>query len=191
MNFGYMFSSFIATEQLSFDLKKLEQKCYRIKDDDQGCFISNYKGWHSSNITENDFFQPLINEIEKKSNDLNKELGINANQKIHGAWININQKNCFNEPHNHLSNNCFLSGVFYISVPEKSGILKFLNNQTPTENWINNKQIEQYNCFNSNVWKIHPKENLLVLFPSWLSHYVLPNESDYNRISIAFNTKLI
>jgi uncharacterized protein (TIGR02466 family) len=36
-------------------------------------------------------------------------------------------------------------------------------------------------------WEISPKENNIVLFPSWLEHYVSDNESDEDRISISFN----
>ena len=34
---------------------------------------------------------------------------------------------------------------------------------------------------------INPKNNLLLLFPSWLEHDVEENKSDDERISIAFN----
>ena len=31
----------------------------------------------------------------------------------------------------------------------------------------------------------------LILFPSWLPHFVLPNTSEENRISISFNIELL
>jgi len=34
---------------------------------------------------------------------------------------------------------------------------------------------------------IIPKNGLIVIFPSWLNHSVLPNKSNKNRISISFN----
>ena len=37
----------------------------------------------------------------------------------------------------------------------------------------------------------HPKVGELLLFPSWLPHFVSPNTSDQNRISISFNVELI
>jgi uncharacterized protein (TIGR02466 family) len=38
---------------------------------------------------------------------------------------------------------------------------------------------------------IRPQPGLLVLFPSWLYHFVHPTESDSPRISIAFNASWI
>jgi hypothetical protein len=32
-----------------------------------------------------------------------------------------------------------------------------------------------------------PEPNLMILFPSWLKHDVEPNQSDEERISVAFN----
>ena len=32
------------------------------------------------------------------------------------------------------------------------------------------------------------EENVLLLFPSWLKHYVNPNLSNEDRISLSFNT---
>ena len=37
---------------------------------------------------------------------------------------------------------------------------------------------------------ISPKENMLIVFPSWVPHAVEINLSDEDRISLAFNFKL-
>ena len=50
------------------------------------------------------------------------------------------------------------------------------------------KNINKYNEYNSSIWSIDPKENLLVLFPSNMEHFVEPNLNKNNeRISISFN----
>ena len=48
--------------------------------------------------------------------------------------------------------------------------------------------IEENNFFNSMTWEVTPEEGKLMIWPSWLLHYVKPNLSDDTRISIAFNT---
>ena len=46
---------------------------------------------------------------------------------------------------------------------------------------------ENYNYFNSSTYKLNPIEKNLYLFPSWLKHYVEPNQLKKDRISISFN----
>ena len=41
--------------------------------------------------------------------------------------------------------------------------------------------------YTEKYFRITPKTNLFVLFPSYLHHYVEPNRSDTARISIAIN----
>ena len=49
---------------------------------------------------------------------------------------------------------------------------------------------KEYNKENSHVWYWPSIKNRMLLFPSWLQHYVPTNESDTPRISIAFNIML-
>jgi hypothetical protein len=35
-----------------------------------------------------------------------------------------------------------------------------------------------------------PEESKIIIFPSWMSHYVEPNENLEDRISISFNTSI-
>ena len=37
------------------------------------------------------------------------------------------------------------------------------------------------------MYRIEPKENMLLYFPGWLEHEVEPNNSNEERISISFN----
>lgn len=41
--------------------------------------------------------------------------------------------------------------------------------------------------FDNNAWEIQPEEGDMIIFPSWLSHEVLPTLGAAPRISIAFN----
>ena len=85
------------------------------------------------------------------------------------SWININKKTHFNVPHNHPC--CIFSGVFYIKTPYNSGNFAFYRN------------IHVY----KSTELIKPEENMLILFPSHFDHYVEPNNSNQDRISISFN----
>ena len=37
------------------------------------------------------------------------------------------------------------------------------------------KKVNAFNEYNSSTWTVKPKENLCILFPSYLKHYVEPN----------------
>ena len=45
------------------------------------------------------------------------------------------------------------------------------------------------NHSNSEQWIFEPKENILLLFPSWLQHNVLPHLGKEERVSISFNLR--
>jgi uncharacterized protein (TIGR02466 family) len=47
--------------------------------------------------------------------------------------------------------------------------------------------VDSYNHYNSSIWKIEPEENICILFPSYLKHYVEPNLNKKERVSISFN----
>lgn len=83
-------------------------------------------------------------------------------------WLNINPSGCYNAFHNHDTPDVdTYSGVFYVVVPADSGELVFKDG--------------------NDIDKFMPEDNMLVTFPSNLWHAVNPNNSFYDRISVAFN----
>jgi uncharacterized protein (TIGR02466 family) len=50
--------------------------------------------------------------------------------------------------------------------------------------------VKKFNSVNSGYWYAEPKEGDLIMFPSWLRHYVEPSKSNEDRISIAFNLEI-
>ena len=89
--------------------------------------------------------------------------------------------------HKHCHKNSFYSGVYYFDEYEqnKGGILEF---ETPLKNFSDFYLIpKEWNYFNNNVLEISPIKNLLVLFPSYLSHRVLLYHGTSIRRSLSFN----
>jgi uncharacterized protein (TIGR02466 family) len=97
------------------------------------------------------------------------------------AWINLHDEGGFNTQHNHPG--AYLSGCFYLSVPEGSGDLIIID-PMPGVNY-SDLQGKAPNC--NSVQSITPKEGLFVVFPSWLEHRVEQHENREPRISIAMN----
>lgn len=87
-------------------------------------------------------------------------------------WAQVHEKGMSTNTHAHLPAD--ISGVYYVKVPEGSGVLAFV---LETDHLM--PEI------------VEPKEGKLVLFPSWLSHYVTRNQSDERRISVSFNMSIV
>jgi len=96
-------------------------------------------------------------------------------------WTNVNEIGSGNVLHSHKFFSSF-SGIYYIQ-GEDTGNLVFYN----TQNLM-------HDCYTKSPFtkkfKMNPKDNSLVLFPSWVPHEVEENKSDRQRINIAFNVTI-
>lgn len=103
------------------------------------------------------------------------------------GWANVNSRGQWNATHNHPA--CHWSVVYYVQVPPGSGHLGFLDPR-PNINMLETG-CAVLDLFAPAPRTIEPEEGLTVVFPAWLQHYVSAHESDEERISIAFNAKLL
>lgn len=182
-----IFSQAISVIDLNLDNEQIIEYCLRKMDEDRkGRVLSNIGGWQS-----NDFYEPET-EIQELASVTKSYVSSFANNfsytdslKMDNFWININGKHNENGAHDHP--NALIAAVYYASVPENSGHIQFHNPLSTYDKYLNEKFIKSYNMFNSGCYNHYPKENQLIIFPGWLIHSVLPNESNDNRISIAFN----
>ena len=188
MKINYVFTNFLVEDQLDLDLSKLKIFCCNEKKSDAGRNISNYGGWQSKNIEIVGELMPMVDAINCMLKKICKHSGLNDNVKIDNLWININQKSNFNTPHIHAES--LFSGVFYVSAPDRCGNIVFKNPNPLHSCFISSKDITNYNDFNAGTWFYEPKPNMILIFPSWVEHYVMPNESDEDRISISFNASI-
>lgn len=163
----------------------------RLRDADEGASKSNRGGWHSSG---NLFDDPAPAIVTLRG--LAEKAVLEATRKITTkvdpadlrlklfAWMNANPPGGFNAPHTHPG--AHWSGVYYVSQPEveegNSGMIEFLDPRSDLPNW----RILKSRAFSLKK-KIRPQPGEMVLFPSYLVHWVYPNEADEERVSIAFN----
>ena len=189
MDLNFLFSNFVARDFLDINIDNLKNYCYDLKKTTQGRVLSNYGGWQSQDLENEDLeLKQLTTEILPRVNTLLKEFKLVNNAYIENMWVNINQKHDFNKLHQH--SNSILSGVFYVSAPNNCGKIFFKNPNPLVKHYINSKFILEHNHLTSGDWWFQPQDGMILIFPSWLEHFVLPNESDSDRISIAFNTKI-
>lgn len=86
-----------------------------------------------------------------------------------------------NQPHFH--KHAWLSGVYYAKVPAS------VTNQETEEGWLEFSRMPSYDGQPKNVEvaALPPREGMMVIFPSYFYHRVLPFSDDDMRVSIAFN----
>ena len=158
-----------------------------------GVTRSNREGWHS----EDDFFgrtEPgcaalrahILEAVQETTRLLSPHFDFAANRALCQGWINVNPPGAFNAPHDH--SGFALSGVYYASVPPegRSGAIEFLD---PRVN-ANAYTIEGAACFNRK-FIINPKPGNLLVFPSYLTHWVQPNGDSTDRVTVAFNIRYL
>ena len=103
--------------------------------------------------------------------------------KVFG-WINMGPPGGFNAPHTHPG--AHWSGTYYLSQPEveegRSGMIEFLDPRADLGPWrkLGGQAVRSKR-------RLRPGPGELILFPSWLTHWVYPNETGEERWSIAFN----
>ena len=97
------------------------------------------------------------------------------------SWLNYTYES--ERHHRHIHTNSIVSGVFYINVDEQDQIHFFKNTNELIS--FDKKNSNEYNSVETSV---SVKNNMLLLFPSQLSHSVdTVNSKDHCRISLAFN----
>jgi uncharacterized protein (TIGR02466 family) len=111
--------------------------------------------------------------------------------KLLQSWISL--KSLHDEHHSHYHPNSAISGIYYFDDHDSDqGSLIFQRNPVICQ------LITQFSPdFNNTVtddtvypWSqfiIHPRKNMLIIFPSWVHHSVQTNHSSNERKSLAFN----
>lgn len=170
---------------------ELLQEAARLRAQDGGADKSNRGGWHSSG----NLFDQGTSVVDRLQEHIGDALVMamtaiksrapldRLDVKLFG-WMNANPKGAFNAPHSHPG--AHWSGVHYVTQPEietgNSGMIEFLDPRSDLPNW----RILQAQPFRMKK-KIRPQPGEMILFPSYLVHWVYPNEADTERVTIAFN----
>ena len=108
----------------------------------------------------------------------------NNNIYLTQSWLNINPQGTSHHIHHH--SNSIVSGSYYIR--GNSSTIKFHAPSYYFTNHMLTFEPEEYNLWNSTVWRLPVQDNTIVMFPSSTTHSVDINEHEDDRISIAFNT---
>jgi hypothetical protein len=180
-----IFPSFLAIEdKLDFDHDLLEKYCKEKIYSGEKYLNGNHKQSDNLNLSDPEL-QSLISHILISVNNIGKEIGLKDGQIIKKAWANINDNVAIMQPHSHT--NSVFSCVYYVKGFKESGNLTFRTPITCIDYVFDGKYVEQETDFTTTEIMIPPVPGSLVIFPSWLQHYVR-NSSSGERISMAFET---
>ena len=164
---------------------KLESFVYNYKKNNKGKNISNRGGYHTNLINNEAIFYEFF-EIAKPA-ILNTLKPIKVKDiSVIGAWININGKYAYNTEHCHPE--CDLAAVYYIKTPKDSGKI-YMNNPIPQALMNQKLRKTKLNVYSQHLF-FDISEGSLFIFPGWLFHGVESNNSDEDRISMAFNINI-
>lgn len=144
---------------------------------------------------ENPAAQWLKDCINKTAIDYLAHCGLDypVHWSLH-AWANVNRLGDYHDPHNHP--HCYLSGTYYVQVPKdratrknrgdvRPGCITFYDPRAQANMTAirGDPQIEA-------EYTVTPEPGLILMWPSFLKHFVHPNLSRALRISISFNLML-
>ena len=169
------------------DNKSIADYCLKVRDEKPGVNISNKGGWHSGEliIPIPPSLDQLFTELTGFVNDVPQRYMGTSDLVLGNWWININGKYDYNTPHDH--QNSVLSGTYYVSVPEENMGDLLLHRGDNAEFFLTSKVEREPTMANSTTIPCPVKESMFYLFPSWVKHSVERNNTDGERISIAFN----
>jgi uncharacterized protein (TIGR02466 family) len=192
MNVVPIFINFLANESLKLDNAGLEKFAQALKKSSGGRMVSNSGGWQSNNLDlKAPELRELLEVVDAKLNELHAYFSLSParRQVIAEGWININNRGGFNLAHNHPCS--FFSCVYYAKGGQKKGNIEFTTPIEAHAYTIHEHMVSGYNAFTGHAVSIPPVTGELLIFPSWLMHFVRPNETDDDRISIALNSGMI
>ena len=155
-------------------------------------------GWHSkNNLIEleyswskdlRDLIMAVVDDyINKLDTYIKQSGGVTLKERINGvkleSWGIVLNSGNISSYHTHPGS--FLSGVYYVKVPQemqsnstgKFNIPDFRSGPMATMDWF------------SENFKFIPAEGMGLVFPSWIPHYVDPHFEDEERISISWNVQ--
>ena len=165
--------------------QKLINFTYEYQKEHPSQSISNRGGYHTDLIHKeaifSEFFDSAKTSINKIINSMNAK-----SVSVLGAWINVNNQHAYNTEHNHPE--CDLAAVYYIKTPKNCGRI-YMNNPVP-QAFMNQKlRKTKMNIYSQHIY-FDITEGALFVFPGWLFHGVEANNSDEDRISMAFNLQI-
>jgi uncharacterized protein (TIGR02466 family) len=107
--------------------------------------------------------------------------------EVEQAWINVFEPGAQEGQHTH--DGSLLSCSYYVDAPADSGCIVFPDPITARRSYREFTKTTGTEMLTRSDMAVEPQPGRLVMFESWMPHYVQCNKSDKVRISIAINLR--
>lgn len=144
---------------------------------------NTYTTLNNFDIVRQEQFKILVDSIKEHVHNYARAFNSHADYVCNDGWLNVNEKNTFQEFHFHPNNR--ISAIYYIAAPEGSGKLVFEDPKEP--DMMPLKNITEANSLSKMTAEFEPVEGRLILFRSYIRHLVQAGTNTTPRISAAFN----
>jgi hypothetical protein len=175
-------------------------------------FAINECGWQSGHLeTKYESFKEIGDAIQQCVPPMlihsGAEKDYAAKLKVEGIWANvIFAAGGFSQPHVHGNGDTLWTGVYYPAGAETENLDNFDSNKHiigETTRGSGNLVLKDPSFIQKRLirfpWRtkkyygasvsVIPRESLLVMFPTWIEHYVQPVTDNTKRYSISFSIK--
>jgi len=173
------------------DNEEIIEDCYAFRDelDREGVTRSNVGGWQSEvKQLQNVLFRhslPHIYDLGCRvvefANECSRDMDSEAEYDLESAhlWVNINSTNNYNVLHSHPKTD--IVAVYYPIHEEGMGDLCLVRHDASVF-------LDTFRGLNdATIFDVDLESGLLVAFPAHILHYVMPNTTGRDRMSISFN----
>lgn len=143
-------------------------------------------GWQSSvTLHRCEELAPLLAAIDRLAKGVLEFLRIGECEalRITGCWANMNPPGAAHRMHAHPNN--FLSGVYYVQVPQGAATINFHDPRPQAA--VMRLPVTELGAHNTDQVVVRVVEGTLLVFPAWLAHSVDANASGETRVSVSFN----
>ena len=187
LNVSKIFSTVIYCFDNVLDIEYVDSMREDILKSSQQNDRGNWQSEDNPNLHEHPKYKNLgLKTLELSKKYMDDMLFEYNDFHITGMWSNILKPGEMHSPHTHSNN--IVSGVFYVDTPDNTSAINFIDPRPQTS--VIQPHASKFTKENSTIWSYPAVVNRMILFPSWLQHYVPINKSNKNRISIAFNLML-
>mgnify|MGYP001243607851 CR=1 FL=1 len=174
---------------------ELVEETLRVAEEERSNATNPWAGRIDSSFKHNEYVNtvsdkcPLLEKwIYKQVNEYLNDLQLEqpySFTKMDESWFNWSGKGMYQEFHIHPESD--ISGTFYVQTPPNCGNIIF----NPPASAYNYHKLTHRSTVLEKSLHFEPMPARMILFPSYLEHMVQDNKNTEERISVAFNIKLI
>lgn len=173
--------------ELGREFSKKELKLLNFSDDEMRPNEGN-RSSKNNYILHLPELKKLKNDLETKVNEYFQFVWrpkTECSLYITQSWLNYTMQGQYHHRHEHP--NSFISVVLYVDADVENDKIQFISSKGYQQLMV---ETEEFNHYNSSSWWLSVKTYDILMFPSSLTHMVVPKDGPNVRTSLAFNTFL-